>query len=467
MLPRNRNSLMERIETTILRNLIFNEDYSRKVIPFIQPDYFEKRSEKIIFEETVKFIVKYGSAITIEALSIEVENRTDLSESEIKDIRETNSSLDNSPVESKWLLDTTEKWCRDRAIYLALMESIHIADGKNDKKGRDAIPSILSDALAVSFDNNIGHDYLQNYEERYEYYHKKEDRIEFDLEYFNKITKGGLPNKTLNICLAGTGTGKSLFMCHVASSVLLQGKNVLYITLEMAEEKIAERIDANLLNVPIQQLTDLPKQMFENKISSLSKKTQGTLIIKEYPTASAHSGHFKALLNELALKKSFRPDIIFIDYLNICASSRHKANSSINSYSYIKSIAEELRGLAVEFNVPIVSATQTTRSGFGSSDPELTDTSESFGLPATADLMFALISTEELEGLGQILVKQLKNRYNDPTLYKRFIVGIDRAKMRLYDVEQSAQGEILDSGQEEGYNIEERKPKKSFEGFKF
>jgi replicative DNA helicase len=376
MLPRNRNSLMERIETTILRNLIFNEDYSRKVIPFIQPDYFEKRSEKIIFEETVKFIVKYGSAITIEALSIEVENRTDLSESEIKDIRETNSSLDNSPVESKWLLDTTEKWCRDRAIYLALMESIHIADGKNDKKGRDAIPSILSDALAVSFDNNIGHDYLQNYEERYEYYHKKEDRIEFDLEYFNKITKGGLPNKTLNICLAGTGTGKSLFMCHVASSVLLQGRNVLYITLEMAEEKIAERIDANLLNVPIQQLTDLPKQMFENKISSLSKKTQGTLIIKEYPTASAHSGHFKALLNELALKKSFRPDIIFIDYLNICASSRHKANSSINSYSYIKSIAEELRGLAVEFNVPIVSATQTTRSGFGSSDPELTDTSE-------------------------------------------------------------------------------------------
>jgi replicative DNA helicase len=467
MLPRNNNSLMERIETTILRNLIFNEDYSRKVIPFIQPDYFEKRSEKIIFEETVKFIVKYGSAITIEALSIEVENRTDLSESEIKDIRETNSSLDNSPVESKWLLDTTEKWCRDRAIYLALMESIHIADGKNDKKGRDAIPSILSDALAVSFDNNIGHDYLQNYEERYEYYHKKEDRIEFDLEYFNKITKGGLPNKTLNIALAGTGVGKSLFMCHFASSVLLQGRNVLYITLEMAEEKIAERIDANLLNVPIQQLTDLPKQMFENKISSLSKKTQGTLIIKEYPTASAHSGHFKALLNELALKKSFRPDIIFIDYLNICASSRHKANSSINSYSYIKSIAEELRGLAVEFNVPIVSATQTTRSGFGSSDPELTDTSESFGLPATADLMFALISTEELEGLGQILVKQLKNRYNDPTLYKRFIVGIDRAKMRLYDVEQSAQGEILDSGQEEGYNIEERKPKKSFEGFKF
>jgi archaellum biogenesis ATPase FlaH len=347
------------------------------------------------------------------------------------------------------------------------MESIHIADGNDGKKNRDAIPSILSDALAVSFDNNIGHDYLQNYEGRYEFYHRKEDKIEFDLEYFNKITKGGIPNKTLNIALAGTGVGKSLFMCHVASSALLQGRNVLYITLEMAEERIAERIDANLLNVPIQQLVDLPRATFENKVTSLSKKTQGSLIIKEYPTASAHSGHFKALLNELALKKSFRPDIIFIDYLNICASSRHKANGSANSYSYIKSIAEELRGLAVEFNVPIVSATQTTRSGYGNSDVELTDTSESFGLPATADLMFALISTEELEGLGQIMVKQLKNRYNDPTVFKRFVVGIDRAKMRLYDVEQSAQKDILDSGQEEEYNYEENKPKKSFEGFKF
>jgi archaellum biogenesis ATPase FlaH len=347
------------------------------------------------------------------------------------------------------------------------MESIHIADGKDGKKGRDAIPSILSDALAVSFDNNIGHDYLQNYEERYEYYHRKEDKIEFDLEYFNKITKGGLPNKTLNIALAGTGVGKSLFMCHVASSALLQNRNVLYITLEMAEEKIAERIDANLLNVPIQQLTDLPRQTFENKVTGIAKKTQGTLIIKEYPTASAHSGHFKALLNELALKKSFRPDIIFIDYLNICSSSRFKGGSNINSYTLVKSIAEELRGLAVEFNVPIMSATQTTRSGFGSSDVELTDTSESFGLPATADLMFALISTEELEGLGQIMVKQLKNRYNDPTIFKRFVVGIDRAKMRLYDVEQSAQNDILDSGKEEEYNYEESKPKKSFEGFKF
>ena len=468
MLPRNNNSLMERIETTILRNLIYNEDYSRKVIPFIQPDYFESKAEKVIFEEIVQFIVKYGSAITIEALNIEIENRTDLTEDQVKEVREINKSLNDFPVERQWLLDTTEKWCRDRAIYLALMESIHIADGNNEKKNRDAIPSILSDALAVSFDNNIGHDYLQNYEERYEFYHRKEDKIEFDLEYFNKITKGGLPNKTLNIALAGTGVGKSLFMCHVASSVLLQGRNVLYITLEMAEERIAERIDANLLNVTIQNIADMPKQMFDSKVISLSKKTQGTLIIKEYPTASAHSGHFKALLNELSLKKSFKPDIIFIDYLNICASSRHKANSSINSYSYIKSIAEELRGLAVEFNVPIVSATQTTRSGFGSSDVELTDTSESFGLPATADLMFALISTEELEQMGQIMVKQLKNRYNDPTIYKRFIVGIDRAKMRLYDCEQTAQKDILDSGQDGEYNDQEdKKPKKSFEGFKF
>ena len=458
---------MERLETTILRNLIFSEDYSRKVIPFIEPEYFEQRSEKVIFEEITSFIVKYGSSITIEALNIEVENRTDLTEDEVKGIREINSSLNDSPVDQQWLLDCTEKWCRDRAIYLALMESIHIADGNDEKKNRDAIPTILSDALSVSFDNHIGHDYLQDYEDRYESYHRKEDKIPFDLEYFDKITKGGLPNKTLNIALAGTGVGKSLFMCHVASSVLLQGKNVLYITLEMAEEKIAERIDANLLNVNIQDITDLPRPMFENKVTSLSKKTQGTLIIKEYPTASAHSGHFKTLLNELALKKSFKPDIIFIDYLNICASSRYRANSGVNSYSYIKAIAEELRGLAVETNLPIVSATQTTRSGFGSSDVDLTDTSESFGLPATADLMFALISTEELEGLNQIMVKQLKNRYNDPTLFKRFVVGIDRAKMRLYDCEQKAQEDIVDSGHEEGYNIEEKKPRTSFAEFKF
>jgi len=458
---------MERIETTILRNLVFNENYSRKVIPFIQPNYFEQRTEKVVFQEIVNFIVKYGSSITIEALNIEIENRTDLSDNEVKEIREISKSLHNSVVDDCWLLDTTEKWCRDRAIYLALMESIHIADGNDEKKNRDAIPSILSNALAVSFDNHIGHDYLQDYEERYESYHRKENRIPFDLEYFNKITKGGLPNKTLNIALAGTGVGKSLFMCHMASSCVLDGRNVLYITLEMAEEKIAERIDANLLNVPIQQLVELPRQMFETKVTNLAKKTQGTLIIKEYPTASAHSGHFKSLLNELSLKKSFKPDIIFIDYLNICASSRYKSNLSVNSYSYIKAIAEELRGLAVEFNVPIVSATQTTRSGYGNSDVELTDTSESFGLPATADLMFALISTEELEQLGQIMVKQLKNRYNDPTIYKRFIVGIDRAKMRLYDCEQTAQKDILDSGQDEEYDYEEKKPKKSFEGFKF
>ena len=408
---------MERIETTILRNLIYNEEYSRKVIPFIKPEYFEQRSEKVIFEEITQFIVKYGSSITIEALNIETENRTDLNEEEVKQVREINNSFVDSVVENQWLLDSTEKWCRDRAIYLALMESIALADGQDDTKGRDSIPSILSDALSVSFDNHIGHDYLNDYEERYETYHKKEDKIPFDLEYFDKVTKGGLPNKTLNIALAGTGVGKSLFMCHMASSVLLQGKNVLYITLEMAEEKIAERIDANLLNVNIQNITDLPKPMFDSKVSNLAKKTQGTLIIKEYPTASAHSGHFKALLNELSLKKSFRPDIIFVDYLNICASSRYKAGSNVNSYSYIKAIAEELRGLAVESNLPIVSATQTTRSGFGSSDIDLTDTSESFGLPATADLMFALISTEELESLNQIMVKQLKNRYNDPTIF--------------------------------------------------
>jgi len=458
---------MDKIEFLILRNLLNNEDYVRKVIPFIKSEYFEDYNQKIVFEEILNFVSEYNQLATKEVLCIEIEKRSDINEQSFKEIAQLISCLEDVPVEPGWLIDTTEKWCRDRAIYLALMESIHIADGKDEKKNRDSIPSILSDALAVSFDNHVGHDYLQDYEQRYESYHKKEDKIEFDLEYFNKITKGGLPNKTLNIALAGTGVGKSLFMCHVASSVLLQGRNVLYITLEMAEERIAERIDANLLNVPIQDIVDLPKQMFENKVTNLAKKTQGTLIIKEYPTASAHSGHFKSLLNELALKKSFHPDIIFIDYLNICASSRYKGNSNINSYTFVKAIAEELRGLAVEFNVPIVSATQTTRSGYGSSDVELTDTSESFGLPATADLMFALISTEELEGLGQILVKQLKNRYNDPTIHKRFVIGIDRAKMRLYDCEQSAQNDILDNGKDEEYDYEEKKPKKTFEGFKF
>ena len=458
---------MEKVEFLILRNLLYNEKYVRKVIPFIKSEYFEDQNQKIIFGEILTFIQQYNQLVTKEVLCIEVENRKDISEQSFKEIIDIVGCLEDIPVENNWLIDTTEKWCRDRAIYLALMESIHIADGKDEKKNRDSIPSILSDALAVSFDNHVGHDYLQDYEQRYESYHKKEDKIEFDLEYFNKITKGGLPNKTLNIALAGTGVGKSLFMCHVASSVLLQGRNVLYITMEMAEERIAERIDANLLNVPIQDIVELPKNIFETKVNNLAKKTQGTLIIKEYPTASAHAGHFKSLLNELALKKSFKPDIIFIDYLNICSSSRYKGNSNINSYTFVKAIAEELRGLAVEFNVPIVSATQTTRSGYGSSDVELTDTSESFGLPATADLMFALISTEELEGLGQILVKQLKNRYNDPTIHKRFVIGIDRAKMRLYDCEQSAQNDILDNGKDEEYDYEEKKPKKSFEGFKF
>jgi len=459
--------MMEKIETTILRNLIFNNDYCRKVLPFIKNEYFENLHEKVVFEEICKFILNYDNLATKEVLLIETEKRTDITEDTYKTICDYVSSLDDASANDQWLLDTTEKWCRDRAIYLALMESIKIADGQDEKKNRDSIPSILQQALAVSFDDHIGHDYLQDYLERYESYHRKEDKIPFDLEYFNKITKGGLPNKTLNIALAGTGVGKSLFMCHMASSVLLQGLNVLYITLEMAEDRIAERIDANLLNVNIKDIVDLPKQMFETKVNNIAKKTQGTLIIKEYPTASAHSGHFKSLLNELALKKSFRPDIIFIDYLNICGSSRYKSNFSVNSYSYVKAIAEELRGLAVEFNVPIVSATQTTRSGYGNSDVELTDTSESFGLPATADLMFALISTEELEQLGQIMVKQLKNRYNDPTINKRFVIGIDRAKMRLYDCEQKAQENILDAGQEEEYTYEEESKKSKFASLKF
>jgi replicative DNA helicase len=458
---------MEKVETTILRNLLFNNEYCRKVLPFIKSEYFENLHEKVVFEEICKFIVAYEELATKEVLLIETEKRTDITEDTYKTICDYVSKLDDGHADLEWVSDTTEKWCRDRAIYLALMESIKIADGQDEKKNRDAIPSILQEALAVGFDNNVGHDYLNDFEKRFEFYHRKQERISFDLDYFNKITKGGMPNKTLNIALAGTGVGKSLFMCHVASSVLLQGKNVLYITLEMSEEKIAERIDANLLNVNIKDIETLPKVMFESKVNNIAKKTQGTLIIKEYPTASAHSGHFRALLNELQLKKSFRPDIIFVDYLNICASSRYKGNISVNSYSYIKSIAEELRGLAVEANVPIVSATQTTRSGSTNSDPDLTDTSESFGLPATADLMFALISTEELEQLGQIMVKQLKNRYNDPTMNKRFVVGIDRAKMRLYDVEQNAQKDILDSGKEEEYTYDENQNQSKFSGFKF
>ena len=457
---------MDQIEFLILRNLLHNEEYIRKVIPFIKPEYFEDKNQKIVFEEIHSFVLEYNQPATKEVLCIEIEKRIDINEQEFKEIIQVISCLEDVATEFNWLVDTTEKWCRDRAIYLALMESIHITDGKDAKKNRDSIPTILSEALAVSFDTHIGHDYLLDYEQRYEYYHKKENRIEFDLDFFNKITNGGVPNKTLNIFLAGTNVGKTLAMCHMASSFLLQSKNVLYITMEMAEEEIAKRMDANILNVPINQLDDLPKSMFTSKASKLLEKTKGSLIIKEYPTAAAHAGHFKALLNELSLKKSFRPDVIFIDYINICASSRFRAGSNMNSYSIIKSIAEELRGLAVEHNVPIFSATQTTRSGFSSSDVEITDTSESFGLPATADFLVALISTEELEGLGQIMVKQLKNRYGDKSMFKRFVVGIDRAKMRLYDVEQNAQQDILDNGKEEQYNNED-KPKKSFSGFKF
>ena len=452
------------LEVTILGSLIYNDEYTRKVLPFIKSDYFQVKSHKIIFLEIHEYVTNYNSLPSLNALGIECQERTDLTEEQFKEIIEVLNDLSKEEHDLDWIVDTTEKWCQERAIYLSLMESVKIADGQDEKRDKGSIPQILSDALGVSFDQHVGHDYLQNYEERFDFYHKKEEKIPFDLEFFNRITKGGLPNKTLNIALAGTGVGKSLFMCHVASSVLLQGKNVLYITLEMAEEKIAERIDANLLNVPIQKLAELPRIMFENKISKLSKKTQGKLIIKEYPTASAHVGHFKSLLNELELKRNIKPDIIFIDYLNICASQRYKG-SIVNSYTYVKAIAEELRGLAVEAGVPIVSATQTTRSGYGSSDVDLTDTSESFGLPATADLMFALISTEELEEQNQIMVKQLKNRYYDPTLNKRFVIGIDRSKMRLYDVED-AQKDLVDSGAEEQV-IKKVQGKKSFAELKY
>ena len=453
------------LEVTILSNLVYSEKYTRKVLPFLKSEYFTAREHKIIFLEIHEYVSQYDALPSLNALGIECQERTDLTEEQFKDVIGVLNVLSDDISDHDWLLDATEKWCQERAIYLSLMESVKIADGQDSKKDKGAIPQILSEALGVSFDQHVGHDYVSDAEARYDFYHRKEDKIPFDLSLFNKITKGGLPNKTLNIALAGTGVGKSLFMCHCASSALLQGKNVLYITLEMAEEKIAERIDANLLNIPIQKLSDFPKVMFEKKIANLAKKTQGKLIIKEYPTASAHVGHFKSLINDLALKRSIRPDIIFVDYLNICASQRYKG-SIVNSYTYVKAIAEELRGLAVEANVPIISATQTTRSGYGSSDVDLTDTSESFGLPATADLMFALISTEELEGLNQIMVKQLKNRYNDPTVNKRFIVGIDRAKMRLYDCEQSAQEDVVDNGKEDT-STDETKFKDKFGGFKF
>ena len=426
----------ERIEETIIRNLIYDEEYYRKVVPFLKADYFIDLHERVIFEEISDFSTKYDKTPTKEVLNINLQNRSDLTDDTFQQSLTAVKDYTDEWVDKDWLLDSTEKWCQDRAIYLALMQSIKIADGGDQKHGKDAIPSILQDALAVSFDEHIGHDYIEQATERYEFYHRTEEKIPFDLEKFNYITKGGIPNKTLNIALAGTGVGKSLFMCHMASSVLLQGRNVLYITCEMAEEKIAERIDANLLNVNIRDIAELPEVLYNSKVNEIARKTQGKLIIKEYPTASAHSGHFRSLLSDLALKKDFKPQIIFIDYLNICASARYKG-AIVNSYTYVKAIAEELRGLAVENNVPIVSATQTTRAGFGSSDPNLTDTSESFGLPATADLMFALVSNEELESQGRIMVKQLKNRYNDPTSNKKFMLGIDRSKMRLFDVADS------------------------------
>ena len=455
----------ERVPLTILSNLLYDEVYARKVLPFIRDEYFEERTDRVVFQQIAEYIKSYDGLPTKEVLHIEAEKRDDLTQDEFSLVENLIDALQESSSERVWAQDTTESWCKERAIYLALMKSIQIADGQDEKHSNDAIPEILKDALAVGFDQHVGHDYIDDSEGRYEYYHRKENKIQFDLEMFNKITAGGVSNKTLNIALAGTGVGKSLFMCHYASSVLLQGKNVLYVTCEMAEEKIAERIDANLLNTNIKEVAELPKTIFEKKVNKLREKTQGKLIIKEYPTASAHVGHFRSLLSELKLKKNFIPDIIFIDYLNICASSRYRTAVNVNSYNYVKAIAEELRGLAVEFDVPIFSATQTTRSGFTSTDPDLTDTSESFGLPATADLMIALISSDELEELGQIMVKQLKNRYNDPTYNKRFVVGIDRPKMRLYDCEQEAQDDILDTSVDTP--IPAKVSKASFNDWKF
>ena len=439
--------MSDRIERIILRNLFYNEDFTRKALPFIKSEFFTNHNESTLFGEINEFVNKYKNLPTKETILVELNKRKDLKEEELSEIKTIVNKLDNQEVELQWLLDTTEKFCKDRAVHNAVLEGIQILDGKDKKQNPEAIPTILSNALAVSFDNHIGHDYIDDAEARFEFYHKKEKRFKFDLNYFNRITKGGVPSKTLNIALAGTGVGKSLFMCHAASNWLTQGKNVLYITLEMAEERIAERVDANLFDVTIDDLHAMPKDMYDNKVSKLQKKTIGQLIIKEYPTASAHSGHFRALLNELSLKKTFKPDVVFIDYLNICASSRFKGGN-ISSYFYIKAIAEELRGLAVEFDVPIFSATQTTRSGFTSTDIGLEDTAESFGLPATADFMFALISNDELDQLNQLKVKQLKNRFGDPSMNRSFIIGVDRSKMRLFDVEASAQN-IVDSNQTE------------------
>ena len=463
-----------RVELTILKNLIYNDEYTRKVLPFLRQEYFTESSDRKVFNAIHEFVQGYNAPPSIEAVALAIKETRNLTDVEVDRCEQTLKEIRENATEKseiQWLVDRTEKFCQEKAIYNAVLGSISILEGKDKTREKGSIPTLLSEALAISFDNSVGHDYLENTDERYDFYHRKEERLPFDLEFFNKITKGGLPAKTLNIALAGTGVGKSLFMCHVSAGALVQGKNVLYITMEMAEEKIAERIDANLLNVTVDDLMSMPKEMFDRKVSRLREKTVGKLIIKEYPTASASSTHFRSLLNELQLKKSFVPDLICIDYLNICCSSRLKAGANVNSYTYVKAIAEELRGLAVEFGVPIISATQTTRSGFTSSDPGLEDTSESFGLPATADLMFALISSEELEAMGQIMVKQLKNRYNDPNYYKRFTVGIDRSKMRLFDIEQSAQEGIADAGHNDKPlntfgDREKPQGKKSFSGFK-
>ena len=455
---------MERVENTVLRNLLFNDEYCRKVLPFILPEYFDNLHERIVFEEINKFIVSYENLATKEVLLIEAEKRKDLNEDTYKSFCSFVENLTETQSDLEWLIDTTETWCRDRAIYLALMESIQIADGGDNKRGRDAIPGILQEALSISFDEHIGHDLIEDYERRYDFYTRKEEKLSFNLNFFDKITGGGLSKKTVFLIMSPPNAGKSLAMCSFASNFITQGKNVLYITMEMAEEKIAQRIDANLLNVNISQLDSLTKENFESKIVKLAKKTQGKLIIKEYPTSSAHVGHFKALLNELALKKHFHPDAIFIDYLNICASSRYKANSGVNSYSYVKSIAEEIRALAVEYNVPIISATQSGRNT--TTDPDMTDVSESFGVAATVDQMVALIKTDELDQLGQVMFKQIRNRDNDVSKYKRFVVGVDKNKMRLFDVEQSAQVDALDEVQDEPYNHEETKTSK-FANFKY
>ena len=463
-----------RIEEQILSNLIHNEDYCRKVIPFINTSYFSDFKERMIVEEITAFFNKYNKPISSDILTIELSNRSDITDKQLSDVITSVGALPTEEANQDWLIEHTEKFCKDKAVYNAILESIKIIDGKDDKRTQESIPHILSEALAVSFDNHVGHDYLDDAQDRFDFYHRVEEKLEFDLDLFNKITKGGFSKKTLNVILAGTGVGKSLFMCHVAASTLMQGKNVLYITMEMAEERIAERIDANLLNLTMDELKVIDRKVFNTRLDKIAKKTQGKLIVKEYPTAGAHSGHFRALLEELKIKKDFMPDLIVIDYLNICASARLKMGANVNSYTYVKTIAEELRGLAVEYNVPMLSATQTTRGGFDNTDVGLQDTSESFGLPATVDFMCALISTEELEEMNQLMVKQLKNRYNDLSYFKRFVIGVDRSKMKLYNVEPSAQNNISDSGQDrdDGPAFDKtssggRIKSETFDGFKF